>query len=273
VTGAAAPLPPTAPDGPSPWADVLRTPRRGGALGGLLRLVPPVAALSRLVGGVGDDSWRLFLQPVLVLVTLVLLGVWARRIALCTVEDRAVPWLRDERDTTSWVQDVASFAAMLLLALLPTLVASLALSALGAPSWTAWLAAFAGLAVAAIHLPFALASSVLRQGGFGAGYGGTFRAWRANRDAATIAVAPTAVFFALVVLSVLLASWLVPHYAEENASDNPVKRYAMDHTTSREVGRWVVFAVRVVAVWAALCSFRVAGLLARDVPEAREALS
>lgn len=281
MTEAAGPAPPPAPDGspapadgpPSPWGDVVRTPLRGGALLALLLATPLVAWLSWLEGGIGDDAGKLLLQPLLVLVLLLVLGVFARRIALATLEDRPVPWFRDERDATSWVQDVASFAAMLVLALVPTIVASAALSAFGAPAWLTGVVALAGVVFAAIHFPFALASSVVRPGGFGAGWGGTFRAWRANRDAAPVAVRPTAVFLGLAVLSVVLASWLVPHYAESQASDDPARRLALDRSTSRDVGRVLVFAVRFAALWAALCSFRVAGMLVRDVPEVREALS
>lgn len=250
----------------SPWRDILLSPLRGGALGGFLALGSLLVWSGRLEGGIGDEPLRLFLRPVVAIAAAGVAAIYARRIALCAYEDdRPVPWVTDERDVATAPQIIGAFCITILLALGPALVLGAGVSALGAPVWLVWGAAAAALGVATIHLPFAIASSVIRQGALGAGYGGTLRAWRANRSAARIAIWPSAAFLGLLVLSVALAAWLVPHIGEG--------RPATDLTTARETGRWIVGGVRLAAGFAAFCSFRVAGLLARDVPEIRAVLA
>lgn len=252
----------------SSWGSVRRTPLRGGTIAATAALTVLAAGMSWWEGGATDDQhlYRQLGQSVLLAGAALVLAISSRRIVLCTVEgDRPVPWGRDERDqATSWVQDAGTFAAVLVMSLLPALVLSVAGHAVGAPTWVQMIVAAAGLLFAAAHFPFAIASSVLRNGAMGALWGVSRRAFKANPFAARTAVGPALAFFVLFAGSFVVAGLLVPGY--EDAKD----RY--DHTVARDLARGLVFVLRFAALWAALCTCRVAGLLARDVPEIREVL-
>jgi hypothetical protein len=97
---------------------------------------------------------------------------------------------------------------------------------------------------------------------------------RRDRDSARIAVGPSYAFFACLVLSITLSALFNPS-VDDNflPSEAELRRQAAaDHTLLRDLGRAGMFVIRAGAVWAALVSARVSGLLARDVPAIREIL-
>ncbi|MCE9636477.1 MAG: hypothetical protein K8T90_12295 [Planctomycetes bacterium] len=258
--GVAAPATPA-----SSWRDVILTPLRGGSVLGFAGATAAFAWMSWLEGGAGDEAMPLLLRPLLLILALVILAVYAHRIVLCTIEgDRPVPWLSDLADPSGVMQDVGSFAAILVMALWPGLLLSVLVGFLGGGAWAQGFIALCCLVVASLHIPFALASSVLRQGALGASYGVSRRAWKANRDAAKTALAPTAAFLGLLALSFVVAQVWVPHFDDANPK--------FDHTAGRDAARAAVMVLRAAAVWAAFAAFRVSGMLARDVPEIREVL-
>lgn len=246
-------------------AGSLAAPFRGGALLGFVALAALVAASAALEGGVGDDPARLLSTPLVYLGMAALLGLYAHRVTLCALQDdRPVPWFGDARDETTWMQDVATFAAVLVVSLGPTVLLSIAVGALDGPVWCAWAVVLGGLALASFQFPFAVLSSVLRQGARGAGWSGPLRAWRADRGAARSVALPTAWFLGLFALSFAAAGWLVRPLRDAKPE--------ADHTAARDAGRVLVFALRTAAVWAAFVTFRRAGALGRLVPSVREAL-
>jgi hypothetical protein len=246
-------------------ASLVSTPFRGGSALGFAILVGLAAYSAVLEGGMENEAGRLLAKPLAVLAMGVFLAIYARRVIVCALQDdRPVPWFKDARDTTTWMQDLGSFAAVTVAALGPLLLLSILLNVSDAPVWAWWAIAGAGLVVATLHLPLALTGSVLKDGALGAGYGGARRAWRADRAAAASVARPTALFLGLFAVSIAVGQWFVKPLRDT--------RESADHATAREIARMIVFGFRTASVWAAFCMFRRAGLVARDVPAIREAL-
>lgn len=255
---------------PSPWRSVILTPLRGGTLLGTCALALLAACGAWLEGGSTAEAhlYRQLGQAIVGMASVAVLSVYARRIVLCTAEgDRPVPWFTDAHDdATTWKLDLASFLAVLLSALAPALFVNTAALVTGAPRALTGFAVFVGLVAGALHFPFAALSVVLRNGPLGAWYAGSLRAWRSHAAVARTAVLPALAFLGLTVLASVLGGWLVPAPYDEWS------RPIADHTTGRDLARAAVFGLELAALLAALCTFRVAGLLARDVPEIREVL-
>lgn len=259
--------PPRAAPWTAPRGDVILTPIRGGALPGFLAAAALAAGLSWSEGGVDEVASRSrgLVQAAMVVAAIPVIGLYARRIVLCTTEgDRPVPWGSDSLDRTTWFTDAAAFAAVLVASLAPAVVLTLVVQAAGAANWVLGVAGAAGLVLGAAHLPFAVASTVLRDGPIGALWGGSVRAWRANGAVARTVVVPALVLLGLFGASLALARFAVPPLQSG--------RPEHEHTAARDLGRAAVFALRLGSVWASFCVFRMAGLVVRDVPEIREVL-
>lgn len=256
--------------GESPWRSVWTTPFRGGSLAVTLGVLALAALAAWWQGGAtaGEATMNALLRGVAALAAIALLALSSHRIVLCTIEDdRAVPWGRDERDETTWAQDIAAFAAVLVTSASPAVVLGAVADAAGAPGWLVHLAMFGGFVLGAAHLPFALAATVLRRTPFAAHWGASLRAWRADRGAARTAVLPSLAFLALAAAAVSVGAWLLPTPSDDYA------RPIQDHTGGRDAARALVFALHAGAACAAFASFRVAGLVVREVPGIRVVLS
>jgi len=254
--------------GPSGASAVaLRAPLAGGTALGTVVLVLLAAATAHLEGGAsanerGTNSWA---QAVVLLVAAGVLGFYARRVLLCAFEDdRAVPWFRDERDAKPWTSDVGAFVAVAVLSFLPLIAWTAVRRGLDAPGWVSVAVNSASLVYATAVFPFAHAAAVLRGSALAGTPSAALRAIRAAPSAARAAIRPTFFFLVLVAISTVMSGWFTPP-----PGASPVIE---DHTTGRDAMRVAVFLVRSAAVWAALISFRAAGVLAREVPEVGEVL-
>jgi hypothetical protein len=247
--------------------EILRTPLAAGVAHVTFALLVLMAATAWLEGGARRDerSWHSLAQVGIAVPAVLLLGAWSRRITVCTAEERPVPWGGDPRDETSFFVAAGHYVVSLFLSLAPLFVWTSLNSQLGAPPWVSGIVMAGCLAVATLHFPFAHASVTMRSDPLGALPSRSRAAWRADRAAAKITILPSGAFFALAGLSILLSGMFNPRHDQ----DQPVA----DHTTLRDVGRAGVFVLRGAAVWAALVTARVAGLLVRDVPAIREVLT
>jgi hypothetical protein len=247
--------------------DARRAPLAGGTALGTAVLVLLAAAAAHLEGGADPDQRRTnaYAQAVVFLVAAGVLGFYARRVLLCAFEDdRPVPWFRDERDARPWTSDVGAFVAVAVLSFLPLLAWTALRRAVEAPAWASVAVNSASLVYATAVFPFAHAAAVLR----GTVLAGTpsvaLRAIRAAPTAARAAIRPTFFFLALLAVSAVMSGWFTPPPGGSVVVE--------DHTTGRDALRVAVFVVRSAAVWAALVSFRAAGVLAREAPEVGEVL-
>jgi hypothetical protein len=243
------------------WGEVLRWPTKGGMLGGVLALLALAFVSSRFEGGASqhERETRAMLQwlacgPALFAV----LGHYAWRAVSCTYPaERPVPWAGDPQETASMGQRVASFAAVCVLSFAPMFVWTMLRTPLGAPSWVDAIVLAATACVGAAMFPLGLAAAAIRGSPLAATPGPVLRMWRAEPRAARIAAATSLAFVGLLLASM----WLAGSKTPSGDSDKDPMSDGM---------RWAIFALRGAGFYAALVSFRVAGLLAREVPAIRE---
>lgn len=258
------------------WAEILRTPLAKGVLPGTLLLLVAMALVSWLEGGSSRDArrYQTWIQAALLIPSVALLGLYARRITLCTIEEREIPAGTDGADETPWHVGAGLFAVVVFISILPVFVWTSIQSAVGAPTWVSLAVVALCMVPAALHFPFAHAAVTLKADALAAFPGRSIAVWRTDRDSARIAVGPSYAFFALVVLSITLSALFNPRVDDNfDPSAAELRRQAVaDHTLLRDLGRAGMFVIRAGAVWAALVSARVSGLLARDVPAIREIL-
>lgn len=250
------------------WIAVIRWPLSGGMLGAVLLLTLLAYVLSRFESG-GSPSERetaSMVQGGLSFVAIALLGVYAWRAVACTYPvERPVPWGIDEREDASLYQRLGTFVAVLAISFAP-LFAWLALRRpIGAPAGLdgAMIVLAAGLG--ASMFPLGLAGAVARGSALAALPRPVLRMWKAEPHAARIAWASSLVFVGLFVASAFVASVATANMPNDanfgGAGKDPMREWV----------RWAIFALRALSFYAALVSFRVAGLLVREVPEIREA--
>lgn len=250
------------------WRDVLLCPLRGGTLLGLVLLGLLTAWMSSLEGGATyDDRYQnSLLQGVIGVVALLVIGLYARRIMVCTFPvERPVPWFRDPEDDATALSASLDFITIVGLVSAPLMVVMTVTAFVDWPGWLEWMLRLAAALLAAAQLPFALVGAVGRGTVLGALPRTVVRIVKAEPRATKIAAGSALAFAGLFVLSFLLSTLYAPEKANANLGE-------ADTTALRSAGRVGLFLMRFVAAWAALVSFRVAGLLARDVPEVREIL-
>ncbi len=258
------------------WVEILRTPLAKGVLPGTILLLVAMAVVSWLEGGASRDArrYQTWIQAALLIPSLAILGLYARRITICTIEEREIPVGMDGADETPWHTGAGLFAVVVFVSILPVFVWTSIQSAVGAPTWVSLTVVALCMVPAALHFPFAHAAVTLKADALAAFPGRSIAVWRRDRDSARIAVGPSYAFFALLVLSITLSALFNPRMDDNfDPSAAELRRQAAaDHTLLRDLGRAGMFVIRAGAVWAALVSARVSGLLARDVPAIREIL-
>jgi len=251
------------------WGEVLRWPTKGGMLGGVIAPVALAFAASRFEGGASqpERETRAMLQwlacgPALFAV----LGHYAWRAVSCTYPaERPVPWGGDPQETASMGQRVASFAAVSVLSFAPMCVWTMLRTPLGAPPLVDGIVLAATACVGAAMFPLGLAAAAIRGSPLAATPGPVLRMWRAEPRAARIAAATSLAFVGLLAAAAWAAgSPKLP--ADALMADGGA--HAKDPTSDGL--RWLIFGLRAAGFYAALVSFRVAGLLAREVPGIRE---
>jgi hypothetical protein len=242
------------------WIEVVRWPLRGGMLGGVIALTVLAWLSAQFEGGAtqSEIETRSYGRALVLLAAAATLGHYAWRAVACTYPaERPVPWGGDDLDGTPLARRVSGFVGASLISFFPLVVWLWLRPVLGMPAPAYW-TGFAFLAgFGAALFPLGLAGTVVRGSALGALPGPVMRMWRAEPRAARIAWATAAVFVGLLLLAQVLAG----------------VRALVDRTPG-EIGpdllpewrRWLVFALRAAGFYAALVSFRVAGLLVREVP-------
>ncbi len=223
--------------------------------------------MSWFEGGSSADARSLgtVLQIAIGFVGVLVLAVYARKILFNTLQDDvAVPWGRDGRDHATVVQNLTDFAAVIGILILPYAAWLGCEWFFELSAHWGWIGRLLFGVLAAAQFPLALAAVTFRDDVGAALPRTTMRMFRAEPRAARIASGTAMVFIALLIASFWLAT---PFNSGLGLGDSVV-----DHTTARDAGRWALFVLRFVAFYAALVSFRVAGLLVREVPDVREAL-
>jgi hypothetical protein len=243
------------------WGEVLRWPTKGGMLGGVIALVALAYASSRFEGGAEqhDVETRAMLQWIVCgPLVFAALGHYSWRAVSCTYPaERPVPWGSDPQETAPLGRRVSSFVVVCVLSFAATLVWTSVRGPIGAPSWLDAVVLAATACAGAAMFPLGLAAAVVRGDPLAAMPAPVLRMWRAAPYAARIAW-----FTALVFVGLLFASsWLA-------GSKTPAGGGSKD--SMGDGLRWAIFALRAAGFYAALVSFRVAGLLVREVPEIRE---
>jgi len=251
------------------WAEVLTWPTKGGMLGGVIVLVALAYVSSRFEGGASqaERETRAMLQWIVCgPLVFAALGHYAWRAVACTYPaERAAPWGGDPQETATMGQRIASFAAVSFISFAPLVVWTSVRAPLGAPGWVDGVVVAATACVGAAMFPLGLAAAAVRGSPLAAMPGPVLRMWRAEPRAARIAAATALVFVGLL----LAAAWAAgsPKLPSDSlmAGESPHAKDPMSDGL-----RWLVFALRAAGFYAALVSFRVAGLLAREVPSIRE---
>jgi hypothetical protein len=266
MTDEAAPAAPD--DRGSLWMAVVRWPLRGGMLGAVFLLTGIAYLLSRFESG-GSPSARetaAMVQGGLALVAILVLGHYAWRAVACTFpRERPVPWGVDEEEVRPLTQRVTTFIAVLAISFAPLLAWLGLRRPIGAPGWLDAVVVLLAAAFGASMFPLGLAGAVARGTPLAALPRPVLRMWRAEPRAARIAWFTSLVFVGLFALSALVAALATKRMPNDAEFGGPGKDPMNDGT------RWAIFALRAVAFYAALVSFRVAGLLVREVPGMHEA--
>jgi hypothetical protein len=255
------------------WAEVVRWPLAGGMLGGVLLLTLLAVASALAEGGFTADERdrRAMTQAVILLAALAVLGHYAWRAVACTFPvERPVPWTSDPQETQPAPRRVALFLAALLFAFAPLVLwMSILRQVVHAPAWLDWVAILATASAGAVLFPLGLAANVATGSPFAALPGRVLRMRRAEPRAARVAATTSMVFVGLLVLSAWMATALV-----RRAPDSALPG---EHPNAPDmVGiplRVGLAALRATGFYAALVSFRVSGLLLREVPQIRESLA
>lgn len=248
------------------WLGALRWPLRHGTLLGVVLLLAVALGLSLLEGGADRDARRLRMvgRVVVGFAGFAVLGLYARRVLFNTLErDRRVPWLLDREDDVVWWRAITDFAVVVAFALLPMGIVTLADALFDLPGWVSTFCVPALFVLGVAQLPLALVAVTARGSPTAAMPHMVLRVWRAAPRASRAATLSSVAFVALLLSSFWLAAGLYP--------DDPAQ-LVRDDTGARLVARLGLAALRFGAFYAALVSFRVAGVLVRDVPEVREVL-
>jgi hypothetical protein len=254
------------------WLDVIRWPLKGGMLGGVILLTLLAYVSAHFEGGwatwVRDQ--RTYVQGVALVLAVLVLARYAWRALVCTYpEERPVPWGPDPQDDTPVATSTGTFVAVAFFAFLPLAVWLSLRMAIEPAAWVDWLVVVAALAYAGCTLPLGLAGTLARGSVFAALPGPVWRMRRAEPRAARIASTTGVVFVGAFLLSFVLAAALVkPPRADALPGDVP--RGGEPQAVAPAVVA-LLFVLRAAGFHAALVSFRVAGLLVREVPEVREA--
>lgn len=260
----------------SMWMEILRTPLTKGVLPGTIGLFAAMALVAWLEGGATHDDrgYQSWAQAAILIPSLAVLGLYARRITICTIEEREIPVGPDRADETTWTSAAGLFLVVVVVSLAPVFLWTSIQAAVGAPTWVSLAVVALCMVPAALHFPFAHAAVTLKADPLAAFPARSIAVWRRDSDSAKIAVGPSYAFFALFVLSITFSALFDPGTQRNfDPSEADLRRQAAaDHTLLRDLGRAGMFVIRAGAVWAALVSARVSGLLARDVPAIREIL-
>jgi hypothetical protein len=253
--------------------DVLRWPLRGGMLGGVVLLTALAYLSAHFEGGatVSQRDRHSYAQSAVFLVALFVLARYGWRAIVCSYpEERRPPWGPDEGDAAPLAASTGTFVSVTLLAFLPMAIWLVARRAVDPAPWVNWTVVFAAAAYAGATLPLGLAGAVVRGSPLAALPATVHRMRRAEPRAARIASATGMAFVVAFVLSFLLAALLVKS-PSANLLPGDTPRGAQAETVAPVVFL-ALFVLRAAGFHAALVSFRVAGLLVREVPEVREAV-
>jgi hypothetical protein len=247
--------------------DVLLWPLRDGTLAGVLALAVLAALFSWRDGGADHEERYVntILQLVIGAGVFVVLAQYARRIVKATVGGRPVPWGRDDADETTLWQNTSDMAGAVVVLLSPLGLFLIADTVWGFEWLVRWPAVVLLGLLAAVQFPLAVAAVVVKDDVVAAFPRTPLRMWRAEPAAARSACGAAAVFLGLTIASLYLATAF-------NHGVGP-RDVIEDHSALRDAGRVGLFALRAVGLYAALLSFRMAGLLVRDVPKVREILT
>ncbi len=249
------------------WLSVVLWPLRNGTLVAVALLAGAAAALAFFDGGAtpGDRRLNEVLQFAVGGLTAVVLAVYARRVVFNTVKgDVPVPWGRDPRDEVGWLVAVKNFCVVLVITLLPFGAFAAVQLFVEIRDWAMPFVITGLLLLAAFQFPVALVAATAKDDPLAALPGGAFRVWRAGPYAGFVAGTVAVASVGLLVAASFAASWWL--------DPARVDQELVEHTTSRTLARIALGMLRFGALYLALVSFRVAGLLARDVPEVEEVL-
>jgi hypothetical protein len=251
------------------WGEVLRYPTKGGMLGGTIALVALAFVSSRFEGGASqhERETRAMLQWIVCgPLMFAALGHYSWRAVSCTYpSERPVPWGGDPQESTPLGHRIASFVTVSVLSFAALFAWTTIRAPIGAPSWLDTIVLAATACLGAAMFPLGLAAAAVRGSPLAAMPGPVIRMWRAEPRAARIASITSLAFVGLM----MAAAW-----AAASAKTPSDAFMAGDAATTKDPTsdglRWLVFALRAAGFYAALASFRVAGLLAREVPAIRE---
>lgn len=254
------------------WMAVLRWPLRGGMLGGVL-LLTALAVASAFAEG-GYTTWqreqRAWVQAGVLFAAISVLGHYAWRAVACTFPaERPVPWFGDAVDDVPALRKIGFFFSVILLSFLPAALWLVLRRALDPAPWLDWTVVAVTCAWGANCLPFGLAGAVVQGSALAALPGTVLRVRRAEPYAARIASVCSMAFVGLLVSSMWLAATYVKH-PKDSLLPGDLPKEVPDMVGSGL--RAALIVIRASGFYAALVSFRVAGLLVRDVPQVREVL-
>jgi hypothetical protein len=257
------------------WLDVARWPLSGGMLGGVILLAAMAYASAQCEGGATEsqrETRAMLLWMLMAPAVFAALGHYAWRAVACTYpSERPVPWFGDPDDDAPLGRRVQSFAAVVVVSFAPLLAWTTLHGPLGAPVWVHAVVLAALAAVGAALLPLGLAATVVAGNPTAAMPGTVSRMWKAEPRAARIAAVTALVFVGLL----LLSGWVGTTSARPSDAGMAAAADAASHPDKDPVGdvaRGLIFVLRAAGFYAALASFRVAGLLVREVPAVREAV-
>jgi len=229
-------------------------------------------ASSRFEGGVSQSALETnaMVRAVVLFAALMVLGHYAWRAVSCTYPaERPVPWgFGDDADGTPMGRRVGTFLAAFVIAFAPLIVWISVRAPLGAPAWVGVLVVAALAAFGGAVFPLGLAGAVVQGNPLGAMPGTARRMWKADPHAARIAAGASLVFVGLLLASTWISDSIKPPADSQMAGEFP-------HSVKDPTGeglRWAIFGLRAAGLYAALVSFRVAGLLVREAPGVREAV-
>lgn len=248
------------------WVDVLTWPVKSSTLPAVLLLLLVAALLSFLDGGSTRDirTTARLAQIAVGAGGLCILGIYARRIVRSAVKgDRPVPWFRDREDELPWWKAVADFMTIVAITMIPLGIYWLVTFFVEVPVWADRIARPALCLLGAAQIPLAIVAYTVKDSVLAAGPFTVRRVWRAEPHAARVAGVTAVACVALMLLSFAFAAGFAPR---------DVNLKIDDHTALRTAGRVGLTVLRFAALYAALVSFRVAGLLVHEVPEVRETL-
>jgi hypothetical protein len=254
------------------WADVLRWPLKGGMLGGVFLFAVLAYASASFEGG-STSSQRdehAMVRAVVIFAALLVLGIYSWRALVCSwPAERPVPWGRDDGYDVPLSRVFSTFFPVLFFSFLPMVVWLAARGFVHAPSWVDWLVIFATAIYAGAVFPLGLAGAVVRGSPLAALPGPVARMRRAEPYAAGIASKSGVIF----VVALVFSAWLAARFVVVPADYSILSDASIREPVT--VPAWLFVALvllRGAGFYAALVSFRVAGLLVREVPEISEVL-